>query len=112
MSNKHLAREMRNNPTSQEKTFWSIVKNRQFFGYRFLRQYCIGNYIVDFICKEKKIVIEIDGSQHTEFADYDNERTQYLNSLGYKIVRFWNNEIDNDIEGVYSKMIYYFEIND
>ncbi len=97
------ARELRCNLTPQEKILWNILKNRQFYGYRFLRQYIIGNYIVDFICKEKHIIIEIDGGQHNKEKDivYDTKRTKYLNSKGYQVIRFWNNDIDNNIEGVY-----------
>ena len=103
---KNNARQLRNNMTSQELKIWSILKNRQFLGYRFLRQYCIGKYIVDFICREKKIIIEIDGGQHnqSDSIDYDNERTNYLSTKGYKVIRFWNNDIDNNIEGVYLKL--------
>ena len=92
--------------THQERKLWSIIKNRQFFEYRFRRQFPIGQYIVDFICREKKIIIEIDGGQHNEQQNikYDNKRTEYLNSEGYKVVRFWNNEIDNNIEGVYERL--------
>lgn len=108
------AKNLRKNMTDQEKKIWSIIRNRQFYGYRFLRQRIIGNYIVDFVCNLKKIIIEIDGGQHNENQNilYDNERTQYLESKGYKLVRFWNNEIDNNIEGVYLKLKEVFNIKD
>lgn len=107
------ARELRNNMTKQERKIWSILKNRQFYGYRFLRQYPIGNYIVDFVCRSKKIIIEIDGGQHNEPSsiEYDNARTKYLLEKGYKVVRFWNNEIDNNIQGVYYRLQQEFGIN-
>jgi very-short-patch-repair endonuclease len=112
--NKQKARDLRNNMTEQERKMWSVIKNRQFFGYRFLRQYCIGNFIVDFICREKKIIIEIDGGQHNNPNDieYDIKRTNYLNTLGYTIIRFWNNEINDNIEGVYNKLKETFGINE
>lgn len=114
MINKEKARYLRNNQTPQERKLWTIIRNRQFFGYRFLRQYCIGSYIVDFICREKKIIIEIDGGQHNQPSDieYDIQRTEYLNSKGYKVIRFWNNDIDKNIEGVYKRLKQVFEIVD
>ncbi len=107
------ARNLRKNMTDQERKLWKIIKNKQFYGYRFLRQYIIDNYIVDFVCCEKKIIIEIDGGQHniTENITYDEKRTAYLESVGYTVVRFWNNDIDFNIEGVYQKLQEVFNIN-
>lgn len=98
----------------QERKLWNIIKNRQFFGFRFRRQFPIGQYIVDFICREKKIIIELDGGQHNEIQniDYDKKRTEYLISQSYKVVRFWNNEIDKNIDGVYEKLKTVFEIDE
>ena len=100
--------------TPQEKKLWYVIRNRQFFGYRFRRQFPIGNYIVDFICREKKIIIEIDGGQHNEpkNIEYDNKRTEYLKSEGFQVVRFWNNEIDTNMFGVYEKLKMVFGIED
>ena len=97
-----LARNLRKNSTIQERRLWNLLKNRQFHNLKFKRQQPIGDYIVDFICKEAKIIIEIDGGQHNEpeNIEYDKSRTEYLNNLGYKVVRFWNNEIYENIEGV------------
>ena len=99
--------------TNQERKLWKIIRNRQFYGYRFMRQYIIDNYIVDFICCEKKIIIEIDGGQHNVVDNivYDEKRTAYLENLGYTVVRFWNNDIDFSIEGVYQKLQEVFDIN-
>ena len=99
--------------TPQERKLWTIIRNKQFFGYRFRRQFPIGQYIVDFICREKKIIIEIDGGQHNEKQniEYDNKRTEYLNSEGYQVVRFWNNEIDGNIGGVYERLKLVFEVD-
>ncbi len=85
---------------------WNLIRKKQ-TGCKFLRQYVIGNYIVDFVCRENKIIIEIDGGQHNNPQDieYDKARTTYLNSLGYKVIRFWNNDIDNNIEGVYENLL-------
>ena len=106
------ARVLRKNMTEQESKLWKIISDKQFHGYKFLRQYVIGRYIVDFVCREKKIVIEIDGGQHNidENTKHDELRTNFLMSLGYKVIRFWNNEIDNNLEGVYEKLQKEFEI--
>lgn len=111
---KQNARFLRKNMTNQERKIWSILKNRNFYGFRFLRQFQIGNYIVDFVCRSKKIIIEIDGGQHNHEDDieYDKNRTKYMNLLGYKVIRFWNNDIDKNIEGVYSKLKEEFGIKD
>ena len=108
------SRDLRKNMTPQERKLWYIIKNRQFFGYRFRRQFPLGQYIVDFICRAKKIIIEIDGGQHNEIKNiqYDNKRTEYLISEGYKVIRFWNNDIDKNIGGVYEKLKEVFEIGE
>lgn len=101
-----LARNLRQNQTPQEQKLWSILRNRQLCNLKFKRQYPIGNYIVDFVCKERKIIIEVDGGQHNsiDIIAYDEERTKYLKSLGFKVIRFWNNEIDDNMEGIYAKL--------
>ena len=108
------SRVLRKNMTPQERKLWCIIRNRQFFGYRFRRQFPLGQYIVDFICREKKIIIEIDGGQHNEIKNiqYDKNRTEYLISEGYKVLRFWNNDIDKNIGGVYEKLKESFEIGE
>ena len=103
MNNKTiLARNLRKNSTIQERRLWNLLKNRQFHNLKFKRQQPIGDYIVDFICKEAKIIIEIDGGQHNEPENIENykTRTAFLNTLGYKVIRFWNNEFYENIEGV------------
>lgn len=104
-----LARILRRNQTTQEYKVWQLLRNSQFRNLKFRRQYPIGDYIVDFICKEKKLIIEIDGGQHnkTEIIVIDEERTRYLESKGYKILRFWNNDIDNNLKGVYEELLKY-----
>ena len=102
-----IAKTLRKNQTPQEQKLWNILRNRQVLGYKFKRQYPIGNYIVDFVCREEKLVIEIDGGQHNIDKNvlYDQERTLYLQNIGFKVLRFWNDEVDNNIEGVYQKII-------
>ena len=111
---KENARYLRKNMTPQERKLWGVIRNRQFYGYRFLRQYVIDIYIVDFICREKKLIIEIDGGQHNEpkNLEYDKQRSLYLESKGYRIIRFWNNEIDNNLTGVYQQLQKEFDIKE
>jgi very-short-patch-repair endonuclease len=100
------ARNLRKEQTEQEKIMWSILRNRKFYGLRFKRQVPLGSYIVDFCCNEKKIVIEIDGGQHNEPSNisYDKQRTEFLETEGYKVIRFWNNDVSNNLEGIYQKL--------
>lgn len=95
---KIYAREMRKNSTPQERKLWSILKNNK-LGFKFRRQFSIDNkYIADFVCLERRLIIEIDGGQHNKcFNDVD--RTYYLENQNFKLIRFWNNEIDNNMEG-------------
>ncbi len=111
---KENARYLRKNMTPQERKLWGVIRNRQFYGYRFLRQYVIDIYIVDFICREKKLIIEIDGGQHNEpkNLEYDKQRSLYLESKGYRTIRFWNNEIDNNLTGVYQQLQKEFDIKE
>jgi very-short-patch-repair endonuclease len=77
-----------------------MLRSRNFMELKFRRQEPIGNYIVDFVCYEKKLIVELDGSQHNEFSEKDIPRTKALEKEGYKVLRFWNNEVINNIEGV------------
>lgn len=73
--------------------------------YKFKRQHSIGHFIADFYCAEKKLVIELDGSQHLDNVEYDRERGDYFESLNIKVIRFWNNEVNKNIEGVVRKIV-------
>ena len=97
---KHLARNLRNNPTDAEHILWQHIRMGQLDGHRFLRQRVIENMIVDFICRGRKLIIELDGGQHDQQRTADNLRTQRLNQHGYRVLRFWNNEITTNIEAV------------
>ncbi|HEX8974099.1 MAG TPA: endonuclease domain-containing protein [Patescibacteria group bacterium] len=99
---KKNSRSLRSNSTPQEIILWSRLKNRNFCGLKFRRQHVISKYIVDFICLEKKIIIELDGSQHKREKDrkYDSARNEYLRSLGFVVLRFWNDEVNQNLEGV------------
>ena len=99
---KPLRRELRQNQTDAEELLWSYLRNNQFEGVKFFRQYGVGRYILDFYCAEFRLAIELDGSQHMEELgqEYDKQRTAYLNGLGVKVLRFWNNEVLTNIAGV------------
>jgi len=97
----HRAGELRKELTPAEGKLWAYLRGDKLNGVNFRRQHAIGNYIVDFVSIKKKLVIELDGTQHLEQAEYDVERTRYLESQGYKVVRFWNNQVENDINGVF-----------
>lgn len=99
-------KELRNNSTPQEILLWLKLKNSQ-IGLKFRRQHSIGGYIVDFYCSSKKLVIEIDGSQHfTKYnQEYDKVRTEFFKGLSVKVLRFSNAEININIDGVLQKII-------
>ncbi len=98
------ARELRKNMTDAERKLWNHLRNRQLGGLKFRRQHPIGKYVVDFVCFEKKIVIEVDGSQHLENRIYDAERTEWLEKQGFKVIRVWNNDVLNEIEVVLEEL--------
>ncbi|MEJ2033833.1 MAG: DUF559 domain-containing protein [Deltaproteobacteria bacterium] len=94
------ARELRRNQTEAEKAFWFRMRNRRLDGYKFRRQVPIGPYIADFVCMAARFVVEIDGGQHSERVDYDHRRECFLQKKGYEILRFWNNEVLENMDGV------------
>ncbi len=96
---KHQAIQLRKESTPAERKLWSRIRDDQ-LGVTFRRQHAVGNYIPDFCSPKAKLIIELDGSQHLDQEEYDEERTQYLKLLGYKVIRFWNNDVMNNIEGV------------
>jgi very-short-patch-repair endonuclease len=104
------ARTLRQNQTDVEQLLWLRLKNRQILNCKFRRQFPIAPYIVDFCCLDLKLVIELDGSQHIDNAQADLTRTQTLAQRGFKVIRFWNNEVIENIEGVLEKI--YFVILD
>lgn len=94
------AKGLRRNATDAEQILWQRLKAKQLEGLKFRRQEQIGRFIVDFVCYERGIVIEADGGQHAIEKEKDEERTQWLNSQGYTVLRFWNNDIFTNMEGV------------
>jgi very-short-patch-repair endonuclease len=101
---KHRAIQLRKVLTPAERKLWLRIRNDQ-LGVTFRRQHAVGNYIPDFCSPKAKLIIEMDGSQHLDQREYDQERTKYFESIGYKVIRFWNNEVMNDIDNVIRAII-------
>jgi very-short-patch-repair endonuclease len=94
-----IARRLRVDQTDAETVLWNRIRNRQIDGHKFVRQQPIGGYICDFVCRERFLVVEVDGGQHNESAA-DAIRDQRLNADGYRVLRFWNNDVLANLEGV------------
>ena len=101
------SRKLRREQTPWEDKLWYYLREKRFYGLRFRRQFVIGHYIVDFCCFTKKLIIELDGGQHEEETNRQNdaERTAVLEAQGFRVIRFWNNEVDENIEGVLENII-------
>lgn len=95
-----FARELRVNQTDAEARIWKHLRNRQMHGAKFRRQIAIDPYIVDFICTDHILIVELDGGQHAEQVEADAKRTTYLKSRGYRVLRFWNNDVLANTDGV------------
>ena len=95
-----IARSLRQNLTDAEQRLWSQVRRRQLEGFRFRRQVPLGPYVVDFACLAARLVIEVDGGQHGLRAEKDAARTSWLEANGFHVLRFWNNEVLGNTEGV------------
>ena len=98
------ARSLRLNQTDVEHLLWQKLRNKQILNFKFRRQFPIDPFIVDFSCLELKLIIELDGSQHFEQAQNDNERSFYLSQRGFTVIRFWNNDVINNTEGGLEKI--------
>ena len=94
------AKELRRNQTDAERTLWGHLRDRRLERYKFRRQRPLGKYIVDLICLEERLIVEVDGGQHSGRQMYDSERDEWLESQGYRVLRFWNNQVLNEIESV------------
>ena len=96
------ARQLRKNSTDAERALWRAIRSRQRGGYKFRRQQSLGPFIVDFVCLEACLVVEIDGGQHNETLDKadDDSRTRWLEKEGFRVIRFWNHEVLNQLESV------------
>ena len=89
---KQRTRSLRQRATDAERLMWAFLRDRRLLGYKFRRQHSIGPYFVDFVCLSEMLVVELDGGQHTEQAHYDEKRTRFLESKGYRLVRYWDHE--------------------
>ncbi len=96
---KDRARAMRREPTVAEKRMWRLLRSHRLGGFKFRRQEQLGPYIVDFVCFERKLIVELDGSQHAK-SRYDAQRDAWFASRGFTVVRFWNNEVLTNPAGV------------
>jgi very-short-patch-repair endonuclease len=94
------ARTLRRDQTDAERKLWRLISNRQLGGVKFRRQYPIDRYFVDFACREASLVVEVDGGQHAINAAYDAERTEALARAGWRVIRFWNNQVMDEPIGV------------
>jgi len=98
------ARHLRNNSTEPERRLWQALRSRQVLGVRFNRQFPVGPYICDFVSRGHRLVIEIDGATHAQSEDHDRRRTAFLKSQGWRVVRFWNGDVMNNLDGVVVKL--------
>jgi len=98
----HLARRLRSESTEAERILWSYLRRKSLLGLKFRRQEQIGDYIVDFVCYERKLIIELDGGHHNQDETKENDlrRQNWLESQKFKVIRFWNSEVLNNINGV------------
>ena len=99
-----MQQTLRSNMSDAEQALWRHLRGRQISGLRFRRQHPFGDYILDFVCMENKLVIEVDGGQHGQQAKYDEIRTKKLQKAGFRVLRFWNNEVLKEIESVKEKI--------
>lgn len=93
------SRRLRRNSTDAEMRLWLSLRDRRLVGHKFLRQVSIGPYTVDFICREYRLIVEVDGGQHAD-SDTDKIRDGFLDARGYRTLRFWNSDIMTNLEGV------------
>jgi len=101
-----FARELRDRSTDAERLFWSRVRAHRLSGFKFKRQQPIGPYIVDFFCSDANLIVELDGGQHATDAD-DSIRDAWLNGEGYRVLRFWNNDVLTNVDGVIETVMKY-----
>ena len=104
------ARTLRNEGTDAERRLWRYLRGRQLGNYKFRRQYPIAGYIADFACVDAKLVIELDGGQHAEQIQYDAQRTRKIESNGYWVVRFWNDDVLLRTEAVVEEIMRHLSV--
>ena len=106
MSSIRRARKLRDNSTDAERRLWQRLRDRQLDGHKFRRQQPIGSYVLDFVCQNHHLIVELDGGQHVENKDADDRRDAWLTAAGYRVLRFWNHEVYENIEGVLQKILF------
>jgi very-short-patch-repair endonuclease len=108
---KNRRKELRKNTTPAEQRLWRILRNRNLAGHKFRRQHSVGPYVLDFYCPAHKLAIELDGDTHfnDEAEEYDKNRTNYLNSMGIKELRFLNTDVFQNLDGVSEKILHTLE---
>jgi very-short-patch-repair endonuclease len=99
------AQQLRNDATDAERTLWRHLSHRQLQGFKFSRQMPVGPFICDFVCRERMLVVELDGGQHSDRAAQDARRTNYLQQQGLTVLRFWNNDVLQNTDGVLSVIV-------
>lgn len=106
-----FAKRLRHDSTDAERLIWSRLRAHRLAGFKFNRQAPIGPYIVDFACFEEKLVIELDGGQHGEAVERDKQRDEWLSCQGFRVLRFWNNEVLGNLEGVLTRVLEVLELS-
>ena len=99
------ARDMRQAPTLSEHVLWQHLRSRRLGGYKFRRQVWLGTFIADFVCDERMLIVEIDGGQHASSIEYDAARSRWLTARGYRVQRYWSNEVLSQTEGVLESIL-------
>ena len=107
----HRAQRLRRELTDAERAIWQLLRSHQIEHFRFRRQVPIGRYIADFVCHEAQLIIEIDGGQHDPTLRDELARTQFLESQGYRILRFWNNDVLANPEGVHTVIVEHLRLH-
>ena len=94
------AKALRKTSTDAERRMWLLLRDRRLLPFKFRRQHPIGPYIADFVCIEKRLVVELDGGQHADAVEYDERRTAEIQERGYRVIRFWDNDVLQRTESV------------
>ena len=116
-TNKHILgnkmqRTLRRTMTDAERSLWQVLRCRQMTGYKFRRQHPFGDFILDFVCLENKLVLEVDGGQHAEKKEADAVRMDRLAEAGFRVLRFWNHEVLTQLEAVKEKIWLELQVKD
>ena len=105
MSTSTLARELRKSMTDAERKLWQGLRLRQMHGHKFRRQFSLGRYIVDFICLEARLIVEVDGGQHADEKYGDAQRDALLTAQNFRVLRYWNNQVLNELDAVLADIV-------